>query len=65
MPKKKRVKSSDRGPLNWLPKIPFLKNKYFLAMAGLVILANFSKGTNSFPYVVSSYRTDLTLYASL
>jgi len=44
-PKKRKNKSSDREPLNWLPKLKFFENDFFLAAAGLLILKNFSKGT--------------------
>ena len=43
-PEKRKSKSSDREPLNWLPKLKFSKNDFFLAAAGLLILKNFSKG---------------------
>ena len=42
-PKKRTSKSSDGEPLNWLPKVKFLRNDFFLAAAGLLILKNFSK----------------------
>ena len=44
-PKKRRSKSSNREPLNWLPKLKFSENGFFLATAGLLIPKNFSKGT--------------------
>ena len=44
-PEKGKSKSSDREPPNWLPKLKFFKNDFFLAPAGLLILENFSKGT--------------------
>ncbi|KAJ8434745.1 hypothetical protein Cgig2_001948 [Carnegiea gigantea] len=42
---KRRSKSSDREPLNWLPKLKFFANDFFLATAGLLILKNYTKGT--------------------
>lgn len=44
-PEKRRTKSSDQEPLNWLPKLKFFANDFFLAAAGLLILKNFTKGT--------------------
>ncbi|KAJ8431187.1 hypothetical protein Cgig2_010219 [Carnegiea gigantea] len=43
-PEKRKSKSNDREPLNWLPKLKFFGNDFFLAAAGLLILKNFSKG---------------------
>ena len=43
-PRRRKSKSSDREPLNWLPKLKFFVNDFFLATAGLLILQNFSKG---------------------
>ena len=49
-PEKRKSKSSEREPLNWLPKLKFFENDFFLAVTGLLILKNFSKGTCcSFP----------------
>jgi len=44
-PEKRRSKSSGREPLNWLPKLKFFANDFFLAAAGLLILKNYIKGT--------------------
>ena len=44
-PEKRRSKSSDREPLNWLPKLKFFTNNFFLAAVGLLILKNFTKDT--------------------
>ena len=44
-PEKRRTKSSDQKPLNWLPKLKFFANDFFLAAAGLLILKNFTNGT--------------------
>ena len=44
-PEKKKSKSSDKEPLNWLPKLKFFANNFFLAATSLLILKNFSKGT--------------------
>ena len=44
-PEKRRSKSSDREQLNWLPKLKFFANDFFLTAAGLVILRNYTKGT--------------------
>jgi len=41
----KRSKLSDREPLNWLPKLSYFENNFFLATVGLLILKNYSKGT--------------------
>ena len=37
-------KSSDKEPLNWLPKLKFFENNFFLTGVGLLILKNFSMG---------------------
>jgi len=42
---KRRSKSSDWEPLNWLPKLKFFANDFFLATASLLILKNYTKGT--------------------
>jgi len=42
---KMRSKSSDREPLNWLPKLKFFTNDFFVAAANLLILKNYTKGT--------------------
>ncbi|KAJ8431148.1 hypothetical protein Cgig2_026745 [Carnegiea gigantea] len=42
-PKRRKRKSGDRKPLNWLPKLKFFGDDFFLAAAGLLILKNFSK----------------------
>jgi len=44
-PEKQKSKSSDREPMNWLPKLKLFENDFFLVAAGLLILKNFSKGT--------------------
>jgi len=44
-PEKTRSKSSDREPLNWLPRLKVFTNDFFLAAAGLLILKNVTKGT--------------------
>jgi len=41
----KRSKSSDREPFNWLPKLLYFTNNFFIATVGLFILKNYSKGT--------------------
>jgi len=43
-PERRKSKSSDREPLNWLPKLKFFENDFFLTAAGLLILKKFSKG---------------------
>jgi len=43
-PEKRKSKSSDREPLNWLCKLKFFENDFISAAAGLLILKNFSKG---------------------
>jgi len=43
-PERRKSKSSDREPLNWLSKLKFFGNDFFLVVAGLLILKNFSKG---------------------
>jgi len=40
-PKRKKSKSSDKEPLNWLPKLKFFENNFFLVAAGFLILKNF------------------------
>jgi len=44
-PEKRKNKSCDREPLNWLPKLKFFKNDFFLATVSLLILKSFSKET--------------------
>ena len=46
-PERRKSKSSDREPLNWLPKLKFFGNDFFLTATGLLILKNFSKGTGN------------------
>jgi len=65
MPEKRRIRPSHKELLNWLSKLAFLKIRYFLMVARLLILANFSNNTDHFPHVVSSHETELTLYVSL
>ncbi|KAJ8434513.1 LOW QUALITY PROTEIN: hypothetical protein Cgig2_030136 [Carnegiea gigantea] len=43
-PKRHRVQSSDREQFNWLRKLSYFDNKFFLTTTGLLILANYSKG---------------------
>ena len=43
-PEKRKSKSSDREPLNWLLMLNFFGNDFFIAAADLLILKNFSKG---------------------
>jgi len=40
-PEKRKSKSGDREPLNWLPKLKFFASNFFLAAACLLILKNF------------------------
>ncbi|KAJ8432686.1 hypothetical protein Cgig2_034012 [Carnegiea gigantea] len=42
-PERQRGKSSDRELLNWLAKLSYFENDYFLAATGLLILENYSK----------------------
>ena len=44
-PEKRRSKSSDQEPLNWLPKLKFFANDFFLPATDLLILKNYTKGT--------------------
>jgi len=44
-PERKRSRSSDKEPLNRLPKLKYFANDFFLAAAGLLILKNYTKGT--------------------
>ena len=44
-PKHKRSGSSDRECFNWLSKLLFFGNDFFLAFVGLLILKDYSKGT--------------------
>lgn len=43
-PECQRVKSSNKEPLNWLPRLPYFGDDFFLAVAGLLILEKYSKG---------------------
>ena len=47
-PERKRSRSSEREPMNWLPRLKYFANDFILATAGLLILKDFSKGTESF-----------------
>jgi len=48
-PEKRMSKSCDEEPWNWLPRLKFFENDFFLAAAGLLILRNISKGTQCSP----------------
>ena len=52
--KRRRVKLSDKEPLNWLPMLSYFENDPFLATAGLLILENYFKGILHFPYALLS-----------
>ena len=41
---RRRVKSSNREPFNWFPKLSYFENDFFLAATSLLILANYSMG---------------------
>jgi len=43
-PERRKSKSSDREPLNWLLKLKFFGKDVFLTAADLLIVKNFSKG---------------------
>jgi len=45
-PECRRIKSSNREPLNWLPKLSYFENDFFLAAVGLFILEKFSNDTS-------------------
>lgn len=47
-PKRRKVQSSDREPFNWLPKLSYFDNNFFLVATGLLISANYSKGIARF-----------------
>jgi len=44
-PERRRSKSSNPEPLNWLPKLKFFANDFFLIAVGLLILKNYTRGT--------------------
>jgi len=44
-PEKRRSKSSDQEPLDWLPRLKFFVNDFFLAAAGLFVPKNITMGT--------------------
>ena len=44
-PERRQSKLSDREPFNWVPKLSYFMNDFFLAAADLFILKNYSKGT--------------------
>jgi len=48
----RQVKSSDREPLNWLPKLSYFENVFFLAATGMLILENYSNGILRLSYVL-------------
>jgi len=48
----RHVKSNDREPLNWLSKLLYFENDFFLAAASLLILENYSKGILRLLYVL-------------
>jgi len=65
-PEKRISKSSDREPLNWLPKLKFFANDFFLATVGLLILKNFTKGYLVVPILACfMFGTDLTSFLVL
>jgi len=41
--KRRMVNSSDKEQFNWLPKLAYFKNDFFLVAASLLILENYSK----------------------
>jgi len=43
-PERRKSKSSDGEPLNWVPKLKFLMNNFFLIAVSLSMLKNFFKG---------------------
>jgi len=45
------MKMSNKELLNWLPKLAYVKNNFFLAAASLLVLLDFSKGIFRFPWV--------------
>ncbi|KAJ8427763.1 hypothetical protein Cgig2_024307 [Carnegiea gigantea] len=51
--KRKRSKSSERKPMNWLPRLKYFANDFFLAAAGLLILKDFSKGDAMIEHVIA------------
>ena len=58
---RKRSKSSDREPWNWLPRLKFLENDFFLATAGLLILKTIFKGAQPSPFwSTPSFSSNMT-----
>ena len=53
-PKRRRVKSSDREPLNWVSKLSCFENDLFPVATGLIIRENYSKGILHLPYMLFS-----------
>lgn len=51
----RKVKPSDKEHLNWLPKLSYFKNDFFLAAAGFLILEKYSMGTSHSPCNLFSY----------
>ena len=43
-PKRHLINSTDMEPFNWLPKLSYFRNDFFLAATGLLILNNYYKG---------------------
>ena len=65
-PEKRKGKSSDREPLNWLLMLKVFENDFFLAATGLLILKNFSKGTCCFCFGRSClFGSDMTPFYSI
>ena len=44
-PERQRFRSSNTELLNWLLKLKFFRNNFFLVATDLLILKNYSKGT--------------------
>jgi len=44
-PEHKRSKLNNMEPFNWLPKLSFFGNDFFLTVTGLLILKDYSKDT--------------------
>ena len=64
-PECRRVNSSDREPFNWLPKLSYFENDFFLVASDLLNLANYSKGIiRSFIVLLFSLISDLISFPS-
>jgi len=62
-PECRRVKSRDRELFNWLPKLSYFRNDYFLVAASLLILQNILRVFCTSPVRYPSLSSDNTFFS--